>query len=124
MKRTEQQARTCSIDDCDSRHYGRGWCKRHYLRWYKHGDPSHQRPGPATYSGVHDRMNQTDPASNHPCSECGTTTQRREWAYEHTDIDEMVDPATGFPFSTNPAHYRPLCVSCHRRLDRNRQHAA
>lgn len=31
--------RTCSIDDCESKHYGRGWCHRHYQRWRKWGDP-------------------------------------------------------------------------------------
>ena len=29
----------CSIEDCEKRHYARGWCKRHYDRWRKHGDP-------------------------------------------------------------------------------------
>lgn len=30
---------TCSIDTCDNPVLARGWCKKHYLRWYKHGDP-------------------------------------------------------------------------------------
>lgn len=28
-------ARTCSIEDCDRPQHGRGWCKVHYLRWYR-----------------------------------------------------------------------------------------
>lgn len=31
--------RTCSVEGCDRRHYGRGWCNTHYQRWYFHGDP-------------------------------------------------------------------------------------
>ena len=27
----------CSIDGCESTHYGRGWCQMHYKRWKKHG---------------------------------------------------------------------------------------
>lgn len=28
---------TCSL--CDAPHYGRSYCRRHYLRWWKYGDP-------------------------------------------------------------------------------------
>lgn len=31
--------KTCDIEDCERKHYGRGWCERHYRRWRKHGDP-------------------------------------------------------------------------------------
>lgn len=29
----------CSIDSCTNKHYARGWCRSHYERWSKHGDP-------------------------------------------------------------------------------------
>lgn len=31
--------RTCSIEGCAKPPRHKGWCKAHYLRWYKHGDP-------------------------------------------------------------------------------------
>lgn len=29
----------CSIVDCDNYVLARGWCRKHYLRWHKTGDP-------------------------------------------------------------------------------------
>lgn len=28
----------CKVDECDSPHLARGYCRKHYLRWYKHGN--------------------------------------------------------------------------------------
>jgi len=33
----------CSIEDCDRKHYGRGWCSLHYGRWMRNGDPEKVR---------------------------------------------------------------------------------
>ncbi|TPJ76889.1 Lrp/AsnC family transcriptional regulator [Mesorhizobium sp. B2-6-3] len=32
-------SRLCSILGCGKRHLARGWCRAHYLRWFRHGDP-------------------------------------------------------------------------------------
>lgn len=32
--------RTCSLSECDSPHLARGFCKKHYQRWVKYGDPN------------------------------------------------------------------------------------
>ncbi|MER9217889.1 hypothetical protein NKI48_02990 [Mesorhizobium sp. M0644] len=29
----------CKVDGCDKPRHGRGWCKAHYTRWERHGDP-------------------------------------------------------------------------------------
>lgn len=29
----------CSISQCDGTAISRGWCKKHYRRWQRHGDP-------------------------------------------------------------------------------------
>jgi len=33
--------RTCSIKDCDSVHFGLGYCRKHYWKFKKYGDPLH-----------------------------------------------------------------------------------
>lgn len=38
--------RTCSINGCSRKHHGQGWCKAHYQRWKRHGDPQAGLPGP------------------------------------------------------------------------------
>lgn len=30
----------CSVDGCDNTATRRGWCKKHYMRWKRHGDPT------------------------------------------------------------------------------------
>jgi len=40
--------RTCSIDGCDRPARARGWCKAHWQRWSRHGDPLAGRASPAS----------------------------------------------------------------------------
>ena len=37
--------RTCSIEGCGGRVSSRGWCRPHYNRWYRYGDPLAGGPG-------------------------------------------------------------------------------
>lgn len=36
---------TCAIPGCGKPHRARGWCKAHYSKWYRHGDPLHSYKG-------------------------------------------------------------------------------
>lgn len=31
--------KTCSIEECNGKFYARGWCWRHYQKWFSYGDP-------------------------------------------------------------------------------------
>lgn len=40
--------RICSVDDCERRHYAKGYCRMHYKRWRNHGTtekPRHHMKG-------------------------------------------------------------------------------
>jgi hypothetical protein len=32
----------CSIDECNEPHSARGYCRQHYRKWQRHGDPLHE----------------------------------------------------------------------------------
>ena len=55
-------------------------------------------------------------ASTFTCP-CGAPAA--EWAYDHADPDELIGEKNGrpVPYSLYLDHYRPLCQSCHKRLD-------
>lgn len=63
--------RLCSIPDCDKPLYGRGWCRAHYKRWTRHGDPlaggptKIRNPGPCLIDG------------------CDKPAKRHGWCYAH-----------------------------------------
>jgi hypothetical protein len=68
-----------------------------------------------TYKGLHVRLRRTNGrASEHLCT-CGR--QAEHWSYDGRDPDEH-DSVFG-PFSLNLDRYQPLCVRCHRALDRS-----
>lgn len=39
MKKPLRERPICMIDGCDKSTVGRGWCRRHYTRWSRRGDP-------------------------------------------------------------------------------------
>lgn len=39
LRHHPRAGRACSIGECVGPPYAHGWCKVHYTRWWKHGDP-------------------------------------------------------------------------------------
>lgn len=37
--RPRTQPEFCTVENCDRAGYAKSYCKKHYLRWYRHGDP-------------------------------------------------------------------------------------
>lgn len=45
FRRGHGKGRPCDVEGCDRPFYARGWCQRHYTRWYKTGRPVGLPPG-------------------------------------------------------------------------------
>lgn len=119
----------CSITDCDTTVYARGWCKRHYSRWNRLGDPLRvitpvragvphgHRVAEPSYDTVHKRLKRRRGlATQYHCS-CGKEAQ--EWACTSNKNAEGVN-GRGDPvrYSYSMDDYSPLCRPCHYRLDK------
>lgn len=140
--------RTCSIEDCRNRHFGRGWCEKHYNRWRKTGDPARTATGrvyanrapsrqPAasrprvadsllSYKGSHKRVRSArGRAAEHACVACAEPAT--EWAYSHADTQgELTEVSHIFSktpraiaYSPDPQFCEPMCHSCHVSADLN-----
>lgn len=74
----------CAIEGCDSFVQSRGWCAKHYKRWYKHGDPvatvrEHRTIEPGEVFGhltVEERRTPSDSHLTLRC-ECGTEVRAK-----------------------------------------------
>jgi len=121
----------CAISDCESPARTRGWCKSHYMRWYRYGDFRVKRspwsrwnPNPnPSYEAAHRRIKRAKGlASDWPCIDCGG--RARDWSYNHRDPDERTQVTTlprgrevTVTYSLNPDCYEPRCGACHATFD-------
>lgn len=48
LPKSPQPIRVCSINGCQWKHFGRGWCKFHYGRWLRWGELRLDQPAKAT----------------------------------------------------------------------------
>jgi hypothetical protein len=60
------------------------------------------------------RRNEADSATGEsanitPCAVCGEPATR--WSYDGLDTNEQHDRHTGLSYSTDMAHYQPLCAA-------------
>lgn len=116
---------TCVVLDCDGEHHANGYCNVHYARLCANGTTNllparvgELNPGwrgdDVSYSGVHARLRRNrGPASDYACSLCAAPAAH--WAYDHQDPQEKLSPLG--PYSTDLAHYWPMCTGCHKRFD-------
>lgn len=73
--------RVCSIDECDGKPVGRGWCSKHWQKWRRWGDPLGSAP------------------PKMPCSvdDCDRPTVGRGWCERHWDKWRRYgDPTAGY----------------------------
>ena len=79
----------------------------------------HHRSDDIKYHTAHDRVREDrGHISTHHCVGCGG--QAQHWSYNHTDPNERLAydiSKNPVAYSTNPAHYSPRCISCHKRFD-------
>ena len=66
----------CTIDGCGRPHVARGWCRAHYLRWCRHGDPRPDVPvlvrdGTSRQSLLRRARAERGPAAARSCARCG-----------------------------------------------------
>jgi hypothetical protein len=117
----------CHIEDCDNpQRSSIGLCGMHARRYAMWGDPywtdfargedsSLWKGDDVGYSGAHSRVRRAyGLPSLHRCVDCGG--QAEDWAYDHLDDGEQYEH--GWPYSTNPDHYMPMCKRCHVAFDR------
>lgn len=74
----------------------------------------HRQKAWVGYNSMHQRTRRIrGTSSSHPCAECGEPA--REWAYDYTDPNEMVE--NGLRYSLDVNRYQPMCAHCHRLND-------
>jgi 5-methylcytosine-specific restriction endonuclease McrA/endogenous inhibitor of DNA gyrase (YacG/DUF329 family) len=73
----ETQEKVCSISECASKVLARGWCRSHYRRWSKYGDPLGSKVHP-----------------ERPCAHCGTLHRREARAVYCSSRCQVIASST------------------------------
>lgn len=107
--------KTCSIPGCDNRAHGRGWCRSHYMAWWRYGDPLHRRA--ATPQIEHDPTCSVVDCErpylanglcqNHYMAARRKTEEHREWKREYNlrpDVKAKDRARLRRRYATDPAY--------------------
>lgn len=121
LARKDRRGKKCTIEGCGRDRYSgiRGWCKMHYDRWMRHGDPNKiivemGSGDDITVSAAHKRVEaRWGKAHDHVCVDCGG--RAAHWSYDHGDPNEKQSDHG--PYSPDTDHYQARCVPCHKTFD-------
>lgn len=109
---------SCHVEGCERPYRSSGYCATHHKRVQRTGHPgTADVRGPAeSYVGIHLKVaRERGPASEQRCEHCEETAD--DWAYDHSDPEELYRPEYGSPYSLDTARYLPLCRTCHIKFD-------
>lgn len=84
-----------------------------------HPHPLARQTPPTDYDAAHKYVRRINGRPSAFVCRCGKPAE--QWAYSHADLDAQRNDEgreAGRPFSADPAHYVPMCRSCHTRFDR------
>lgn len=97
----------CTIEGCHEAHHARGWCRTHYRRWQRHGDPERHEEhdnGCGTYAGYM-RHHKAGETTCRPCRDAMN-------AYNRARRANM--PKRPKPLARNVPAGTPRCEGCTR----------
>lgn len=123
-KRTPKRPQECAVAGCSNPPpYVFDWCKKHYQRWKKYGDPEltlRRERRNDSYLAVHARVKKAHgKASQHSCVRCGE--QAAHWACVRNAVAHDVVGSAGrrtpVKYSMDVDDYSPLCEQCHGQED-------
>lgn len=112
---------TCCIDGCNKPHQARGWCRMHYSRWRRHGDPLYVLRQRAEGNCAVERCHKTAVARGW----CKAHWQKwRKYGDPTASVPTKEIASCSTPDCTNRARARGLCHRCYVRWRRSTQRAA
>lgn len=89
----------CALLECDTPRHKREWCNKHYLRWYKHGDPRFE---PTRHSVcIVDGCDQVPKSTGK-----GLCEKHRARVRTHGDPHKVIRPTRRLDITYNSAHRR------------------
>lgn len=110
-------ARSCTVAGCDQVHKAHGYCRTHYRRWQRHGNPLADVPLPGPEVSYRTALARVRAARGAPegqvCAECSGPAA--VWSYDGRCPQERIEPGRRRRYSLDPGRYRPRCRFCHRR---------